>query len=123
MAEKSEVMSTKSQALRAASLPPTIATLQSASFMAGTSFTPSPVMQVVCPFSPRARIKSRFCWGDTRPNTVYSSASACRSAPGSIRLISTAFSCPSSPAAPAMALTVSGSSPEMTFRATPCSRK
>ena len=50
-----------------------IATLQSASLSASTSFTPSPVMATVflCSFSACTSI--RFWLGVTRPNTVYSS--------------------------------------------------
>ena len=48
-----------------------MATLQSASFMARISFTPSPVMATVCPLFWSEWIKSCFCLGVTRPKTVY----------------------------------------------------
>ena len=71
--EKSESKSTSCATLEAASLPEAIATLQSASLSASTSFTPSPVMATVflCSFSACTSI--RFWLGVTRPNTVYSS--------------------------------------------------
>ena len=48
---KSDSSSTTCALCAAASLPDAIATLQSASFIARMSFTPSPVMATVCPAS------------------------------------------------------------------------
>ena len=48
MEEKSEFISTRSEIWAATSLPEAMATLQSASFRASTSLTPSPVMATVC---------------------------------------------------------------------------
>ena len=51
MEEKSEFMSTRSEIWAATSLPEAMAMLQSASFRASTSLTPSPVMATVWPSS------------------------------------------------------------------------
>ena len=69
MLAKSLSTSTSSATLRAASEPAAMATEQSASLSASTSFTPSPVMATVCPRRWRACTSSRFCCGVTRPNT------------------------------------------------------
>ena len=69
MEAKSLSTSTISATLRAASDPAAIATEQSASFSARTSFTPSPVMATVWPRALSATTRSRFCWGVTRPKT------------------------------------------------------
>ena len=73
MEAKSEFISTRSEICAATSLPEAMATLQSASFKAKTSFTPSPVMATVCLFSWRAWTSSFFWLGFTRPKTLYSS--------------------------------------------------
>ena len=65
--EKSEFNSTNCETFLAASLPFAITTLQSASFSAKTSFTPSPVIATVCPCSFSAQIISFFCIGETLP--------------------------------------------------------
>ena len=54
-----------------ASLPEATEIAQSASFIAKISFTPSPVIATVLPACLIERIKSAFCSGVTRPNTVY----------------------------------------------------
>ena len=69
MAAKSFSTNTISATLRAASEPAAMATEQSASLSASTSFTPSPVMATVRPRRWRACTSSRFCCGVTRPNT------------------------------------------------------
>ena len=69
MEAKLESSSTSWETVRAASLPDAIAMLQSASFRANTSLTPSPVMATVCPWALSALTKESFCWGVTRPNT------------------------------------------------------
>ena len=69
MEAKSLSTSTISATFRAASDPAAIATEQSASFKARTSFTPSPVMATMCPRRLSARTSSRFCCGVTRPKT------------------------------------------------------
>ncbi len=63
--------STRLATCRAASLPEAMAMEQSASFSAGMSLTPSPVMATVCPASFSARTISRFSWGVTRPKTEW----------------------------------------------------
>ena len=63
----------------AASLPEAMATEQSASLRASTSFTPSPVMATVWPWAFSARTNLRFWSGVTRPNTVYFSTAAAMS--------------------------------------------
>ena len=60
MEEKSEFMRTRSEIWAATSLPEAMATLQSASFRASTSLTPSPVMATVCLLLCRAWIRSFF---------------------------------------------------------------
>ena len=62
---------TSCDACAAASLPDAIATEQSASFSAKTSFTPSPVIATVLPAFLRALTNLRFWSGVTLPNTVY----------------------------------------------------
>ena len=74
--------------LSSASLPDAIAMLQSASFSAKTSLTPSPVIATVCPAFLRLRMSTLFCSGVTLPKTVYSDAafssiSSFRSVPAS----------------------------------------
>ena len=66
---KSLSTSTTSATLRAASEPEAMATEQSASRRARTSFTPSPVIATVWPAARKACTSSRFCCGVTRPNT------------------------------------------------------
>ena len=67
---KSESKSTTCAACAVASLPDAIATLQSASFIANISLTPSPVIATVCPLFCNAFTSSCFCFGVTRPKTV-----------------------------------------------------
>ena len=71
---KSESKRTICAALDAASLPDAIAILQSASFNASTSLTPSPVMATTLPAFLSAKRSFFFCSGDTLPNTVYTGA-------------------------------------------------
>ena len=78
MCEKSLSARTISETLRAAADPEAMATEQSASRNARTSFTPSPVMATVRPRLCRARTSSRFCCGVTRPKTRASSTAASR---------------------------------------------
>ena len=68
---------------------------------------------------------ARFWWGVTRPNTVVSSSASASSFASSGRgaRVDEPASAPSMPALRATAATVAALSPEMTFRATPCSRK
>lgn len=73
---KSESKSTVCAACAAASLPDAIAILQSASFIASISFTPSPVMATVCFCFWSALTMSCFCLGVTLPNTVYLSTAS-----------------------------------------------
>ena len=73
---KSESRSTVCAACAAASLPDAIAILQSASFIASISFTPSPVMATVCFCFWSALTMSCFCLGVTLPNTVYLSTAS-----------------------------------------------
>ena len=70
MAAKSLSTSTSCATLRAASEPAAMATLQSACLSASVSFTPSPVMATMWPFSWRATTNAFFCSGFTRPNTL-----------------------------------------------------
>ena len=79
MAAKSLSSSTSWATWQAASAPEAMATPQSASFNASTSFTPSPVMATVWPWLWRARTIFRFWLGTTRPNTVYSRTAAAMS--------------------------------------------
>ena len=65
--EKSLSAKTSSETLRAAAEPEDIATEQSASLRASTSFTPSPVIVTQCPSVCRARTSLRFAAGVTRP--------------------------------------------------------
>ena len=76
MDPKSESISTSWDTFLAASLPDCMAILQSASFNAITSLTPSPVMAMVCPCSFNVFTRSSFCAGVTLPNTVYFSAAS-----------------------------------------------
>ena len=69
---KSESSRTTCAACEAASLPDAIATLQSASFMARISLTPSPVIATVCLSFWSACTNCCFCFGVTLPKTVYS---------------------------------------------------
>ena len=73
---KSESSSTSCAVCRAASLPCPTEMLQSASFSASRSFTPSPVMATVCFCRWNACISCRFCCGVTLPKTVYCCAAA-----------------------------------------------
>ena len=70
MAEKSESSSTSCPTWVAAWAPEAMAMPQSASFMASTSLTPSPVMATVCFRFLKARISFFFLSGVTRPKTV-----------------------------------------------------
>ena len=124
MAPKSESSRTTCATARDASLPEPIATPMSASFSARASFTPSPIIATVCPRSSSARTIARFWFGDTRPITDESSTAAPSAATSSDRFrASTGRSAPRRPSRPAIAPTVLGSSPEITFTATPCSSK
>ena len=123
MRAKSESKSTPWAACAAASLPEAMATLQSASFMARMSLTPSPVMATVWPDFCRACTRSCFCFGVTRPKTVYWQAAALRASSEARVPASTNFSASSMPARLATSETVSGLSPEMTLTLTPCSLK
>ena len=69
--EKSDSSSTTWAAWEAASLPDAMAMLQSASFRARISLTPSPVMATVFPWSFSTFTNCRFWFGVTRPKTVY----------------------------------------------------
>ena len=71
MDAKLESSSTRLEQSFAASLPAAMATLQSASFRASTSLTPSPVIATVCPFFFKACTMDFFCSGVTRPKTEY----------------------------------------------------
>ena len=73
MEAKLESSKTRFETVRAASLPEAIAMLQSASFSARTSFTPSPVIATAWPWSFNACTNFSFCCGVTRPNTLYCS--------------------------------------------------
>ena len=73
---KSESSNTTCAACAAASLPDAIATLQSASFIAKISLTPSPVIATVCPLICNAFTSFCFCFGVTRPKTVYCSTAS-----------------------------------------------
>ncbi len=81
MCTKSESSRTTCATCAVASLPDAIATLQSASFIAKISLTPSPVIATVCPFFCKADTKACFCFGVTRPKTVFvsSASSTCAS--------------------------------------------
>ena len=68
--EKSESIKTSIDAFDAASLPEAMATEQSASLKARTSFTPSPVIPTVLPCFLSALTNASFCSGVTLPNTV-----------------------------------------------------
>ena len=86
IAAKFDSSSTMCETWQAASEPEAIATEQSASLRARTSFTPSPVMATVWPAALSARTKRRFWSGVTRPKTVYrSTASAMSSSVSSVR--------------------------------------
>ena len=123
MEAKFESKSTSWETFRAASLPEAIATLQSASFSASTSLTPSPVIATVCFFFCRACTICFFCWGDTRPNTAYRSTASSMSSWVCRVVASTYRSASGSSTRLAMVDTVMGLSPEMTLRVTPCSAK
>ena len=120
---KSDSRSTTWEACTAASLPDAIATLQSASFKARMSFTPSPVMATVLPCFFKACTNSLFWAGVTLPNTVYLPTAH----PISSFVLSVAASTYNSafliPASFAISDTVNGLSPEITFTSTPCSVK
>ena len=120
---KSLSASTISATFLAAAEPDAMATEQSASFRASTSFTPSPVMATTWPASRSVRTRRRFMCGVTRPNTRHSATAAATSASVSRVEASTHFSAPGTPTAAAMLDAVRGSSPEMTRMSTPCSRK
>ena len=77
---KSESTSTIWAALHAASLPEPNAMLQSASFNARTSLTPSPVIATTFPSALMAFTSFLFCSGDTLPNTVYCLTALAKSA-------------------------------------------
>ena len=121
--EKSDSKSTTCEACTAASEPLAIATEQSASFSANTSFTPSPTIATVLPASFKMLMIRRFWSGVTRPSTVFSSTPFLKSTPEPSLVASTHFSAPKIPACFATSDTVSGLSPEMTFTCTPCSAK
>ena len=74
--EKSESSNTSCEACAAASLPDAIATEQSASLSARTSFTPSPVIATVLPAFLSALTSLRFCSGVTLPKTEYFSTAS-----------------------------------------------
>ncbi|UKI38086.1 MAG: hypothetical protein L6V93_08895 [Clostridiales bacterium] len=76
-APKSEFNSTSCDTCDATSLPDAIAILQSASLSARTSFTPSPVIATVLPFSLSAIISLRFFSGVTRPKNRVKAHRAC----------------------------------------------
>ena len=103
----------------AASLPDAMAILQSASFNARISFTPSPVIATVFPSSFKACTKMRFCSGVTLPNTVYLEAARRTASSLCKEAASTYFSAWRMPAFFAISDTVTGLSPEMTFTSTP----
>ena len=116
---KSLSSSTSCATCEAASLPDAIAMLQSASFNARISFTPSPVIATVFPCSFNACTRRRFCSGVTLPNTVYFFA-AFRTASAVFNVAaSTCFSAWRIPAFFAISDTVTGLSPEITFTSTP----
>ena len=111
--------------LRLAPLPEPIATPMSASLSASTSLTPSPVMATVWPWRCRAWTIARFWCGCTRPNTdgARQHVGRARRGPRGSSRASTGSSAPGMPTPRAMAPTVIGLSPEITFTATPCSRE
>ena len=67
---------TRLETFFAASLPEAMATEQSASFRARTSFTPSPVIATVCFFFLSDLTSNSFWSGVTLPNIVYLSAAS-----------------------------------------------
>ena len=80
-------------------------------------------MATVWPAARSARTRSRFCSGVTRPKTWKVAAARSTSAGVSSVEASTQASAPGTPTARAILETVRGSSPEMTFRVTPCETK
>ena len=123
-AEKSESSNTICDICLTASLPCAIAILQSASFNASISFTPSPLIATAWPFFCNACTSSFFCNGVTLPNTAYCSAS-CSITNGSspIPLISRQAFQLWSPACLAIAETAVIWSPDMILIFTSSSRK
>ena len=115
---KSESSSTSCAVCRAASLPCPTEMLQSASFSANRSFTPSPVIATVCFCRWNACISCFFCCGVTLPKTVYRCAAASISDSSTVR-ISTQRSPCKMPAFCATAEAVTGLSPEISLTETP----
>ena len=120
---KSEFNNTRLAVFFAASLPDAIAMLTSASLSASTSFTPSPVIATVRPFCFRSLTICCFCFGVTRPKTEYFKMASSISSSVWIVVASIYLSASFNPARAAIAATVTGSSPEITFKSTPCSSK
>ena len=121
--EKSLSKSTTCETWHAASLPEDIATLQSASLSARTSFTPSPVIATVFPISFSRFTILRFISGVTRPKTVYLLSASISSLSSVIFEASIKSFAPSIPACNAILETVIGLSPEITLILTPSSLK
>ena len=115
---KSESNNTSWAVWRAASLPCPTEMLQSASFNANKSLTPSPVIATVCFWRWNAWISCFFCCGVTLPKTVYCAAAASISESATVR-ISTQRSPWKTPACCAIAEAVIGLSPEISFTETP----
>ena len=122
MDEKFESNKTRCDTFLAASEPDAIAIDVSASFKARISLTPSPVMATVRPLFFKDSIKSFFCWGETRPKTVYLEADLTTSLscmPSKLIYLS-AFAMP---ARWEILDTVAGLSPEITLTSTLCDLK
>ena len=115
--------STNSATDRAAGVPDPMAMPRSASFSASVSFTPSPVIATTAPAAWAARTSERLTCGVTRPKTATSSIAApTASSPSSVRA-STQRSPTGTPQRSAIAATVRGLSPEITFSSTFSRRK
>ena len=100
----------------AAGVPAPIAMPRSASFRASVSLTPSPVMATTSPRLWAALTSDRLTSGVTRPNTAIGAAAAasCSASSGSVRA-SIHRSAAGTPQRAAIAATVRGLSPEITF--------
>ena len=118
--EKSDSNKTTCAAWAVASLPDAIAILQSASFMAKISLTPSPVIATVLPSFCSTLTNIFFCSGVTRPNTVCVLTACAMDSTVVNSLASMYSSACLTPATLAIWLTVAGLSPEMTLTSTPC---
>ncbi len=108
---------------RVAAAPDPMATPMSASLRASASLTPSPVIATTWPRDCSAPTIARFWAGVTRPKTEFVSKTVANASWSSGRSRASIASSTCSPTFRATAPTVRGLSPEMTFSATPCSRK